>query len=62
MTLLERDECATEEGELAHPAAPSIFTEACNNETYMEVSLLNLRFASLLNWGTPPFELWFSIS
>ncbi|XP_066492651.1 R3H domain-containing protein 4 [Tiliqua scincoides] len=37
MTLLERDECATEEGELAHPAAPSIFTEACNNETYMEI-------------------------
>lgn len=37
MTLLERDECATEEGELAHPASPSIFTEACNNETYMKI-------------------------
>lgn len=38
MTLLERDECGSEEGELAHAAAPSIFTEACNNETYVEVS------------------------
>uniref|UniRef100_K7F9D9 R3H domain containing 4 n=1 Tax=Pelodiscus sinensis TaxID=13735 RepID=K7F9D9_PELSI len=28
MTLLERDECGNDEGELAHPAAPSIFTEA----------------------------------
>ncbi|XP_075758743.1 R3H domain-containing protein 4 isoform X2 [Pelodiscus sinensis] len=37
MTLLERDECGNDEGELAHPAAPSIFTEACNNETYMEI-------------------------
>ncbi|KAK2542269.1 hypothetical protein Q9233_000361 [Columba guinea] len=37
MTLLERDECGSEEGELAHAAAPSIFTEACNNETYVEI-------------------------
>ncbi|XP_025052212.1 R3H domain-containing protein 4 isoform X3 [Alligator sinensis] len=37
MTLLERDECGTDEGDLAYPAAPSIFTEACNNETYMEI-------------------------
>lgn len=37
MTLLERDECGTDEGDLAYPATPSIFTEACNNETYMEV-------------------------
>ncbi|NWQ82203.1 R3HD4 protein, partial [Columbina picui] len=37
MTLLERDECGSEEGELAHAATPSIFTEACNNETYVEI-------------------------
>ncbi|XP_010019344.1 PREDICTED: R3H domain-containing protein 4, partial [Nestor notabilis] len=37
MTLLERDGCGSEEGELVHSAAPSIFTEACNNETYVEI-------------------------
>ncbi|KGL78757.1 R3H domain-containing protein 4, partial [Tinamus guttatus] len=37
MTLLERDECGNDEGELDHSAAPSIFSEACNNETYVEV-------------------------
>ncbi|XP_063003328.1 R3H domain-containing protein 4 [Elgaria multicarinata webbii] len=37
MTLLERDECTTEEGELAHPATPSIFTQACSNETYVKI-------------------------
>ncbi|NXF11973.1 R3HD4 protein, partial [Smithornis capensis] len=37
MTLLERDDCGSEEGELTHSAPPSIFTEACNNETYVEI-------------------------
>ncbi|XP_030322173.1 R3H domain-containing protein 4 [Calypte anna] len=37
MTLLERDECGSDEGELAPSAPPSIFTEACNNETYVEI-------------------------
>ncbi|KFV61657.1 R3H domain-containing protein 4, partial [Dryobates pubescens] len=37
MTLLERDECGSEEGELTHSATPSIFTEACSNETYVEI-------------------------
>lgn len=37
MTLLERDECGSDEAELAHAATPSIFAEACNNETYVEV-------------------------
>ncbi|KAM4658378.1 R3H domain-containing protein 4 isoform 3-T3 [Amazona ochrocephala] len=37
MTLLERDGCGSEEGELVYSAAPSIFTEACNNETYVEI-------------------------
>lgn len=37
MTLLERDDCTSEEGDLAHPAPPSIFTEACSNETYMKI-------------------------
>ncbi|XP_050789905.1 R3H domain-containing protein 4 isoform X3 [Gopherus flavomarginatus] len=37
MTLLERDECGNDDGELTHSAAPSIFTEACNNEMYMEI-------------------------
>uniref|UniRef100_A0A8B9SVE2 R3H domain containing 4 n=1 Tax=Anas platyrhynchos TaxID=8839 RepID=A0A8B9SVE2_ANAPL len=37
MTLLERDECGSEEPELAHAATPSIFAEACNNETYVEI-------------------------
>uniref|UniRef100_K7F9D5 R3H domain containing 4 n=1 Tax=Pelodiscus sinensis TaxID=13735 RepID=K7F9D5_PELSI len=34
MTLLERDECGNDEGELAHPAAPSIFTEAGDSGTF----------------------------
>uniref|UniRef100_A0A8C9FDR8 R3H domain containing 4 n=1 Tax=Pavo cristatus TaxID=9049 RepID=A0A8C9FDR8_PAVCR len=37
MTLLERDECGSGEAELTHSATPSIFTEACNNETYVEI-------------------------
>ncbi|KFU92774.1 R3H domain-containing protein 4, partial [Chaetura pelagica] len=37
MTLLERDECGSDEGELDRSAPPSIFTEACNNETYVEI-------------------------
>ncbi|XP_057263431.1 R3H domain-containing protein 4 isoform X2 [Pezoporus wallicus] len=37
MTLLEQDGCGSEEGEPIHSAAPSIFTEACNNETYVEI-------------------------
>lgn len=37
MTLLEQDDCGSDEGELTHSATPSIFTEACNNETYVEV-------------------------
>ncbi|XP_064493715.1 R3H domain-containing protein 4 [Pseudopipra pipra] len=37
MTLLERDDCGSDEGELDHSATPSIFTEACNNETYVEI-------------------------
>uniref|UniRef100_A0A8C4U717 Mediator complex subunit 16 n=1 Tax=Falco tinnunculus TaxID=100819 RepID=A0A8C4U717_FALTI len=37
MTLLERDECGSDDGELTHSATPSIFTEACNNETYVEI-------------------------
>ncbi|XP_060131208.1 R3H domain-containing protein 4-like, partial [Zootoca vivipara] len=37
MTLLEQDECTGEDGEVTHPASPSIFTEACNNETYIKI-------------------------
>ncbi|XP_018425977.1 PREDICTED: R3H domain-containing protein 4 [Nanorana parkeri] len=37
MTLLEKDECVTEEGETCNYSPPSIFTEACNNETYIEI-------------------------
>ncbi|KAL7992894.1 hypothetical protein Chor_017150 [Crotalus horridus] len=37
MTLLERDDCTSEDGDLNHPAPPSIFTEACSNETYMKI-------------------------
>uniref|UniRef100_A0A8D2QEA3 R3H domain containing 4 n=1 Tax=Zonotrichia albicollis TaxID=44394 RepID=A0A8D2QEA3_ZONAL len=37
MTLLEQDDCGSDEGELSHSATPSIFTEACNNETYVEI-------------------------
>ncbi|KAM9330092.1 R3H domain-containing protein 4 [Gastrophryne carolinensis] len=36
MSLLEKDECVTEEGEIC-PCSPSIFTEACNNATYIEI-------------------------
>ncbi|NXY92723.1 R3HD4 protein, partial [Alcedo cyanopectus] len=37
MTLLERDDCGSDDSELAPSATPSIFTEACNNETYVEI-------------------------
>ncbi|XP_054837754.1 R3H domain-containing protein 4 isoform X1 [Eublepharis macularius] len=37
MTLLEHDDYVPEDGELDHSAAPSIFSEACNNESYMEI-------------------------
>ncbi|XP_018099103.1 R3H domain-containing protein 4 isoform X2 [Xenopus laevis] len=38
MTLLEREEYTSEEGENnCSRASPSIFSEACNNETYVEI-------------------------
>ncbi|KAM7141523.1 R3H domain-containing protein 4 isoform 3-T3 [Molossus nigricans] len=39
LTLLETDggTLGPEDGDLAPPAAPGIFAEACNNETYVEV-------------------------
>ncbi|NXO02372.1 R3HD4 protein, partial [Rhinopomastus cyanomelas] len=37
LTLLEREECASDEAEPVHAAPPSIFTQACNDETYVEV-------------------------
>ncbi|XP_077331775.1 R3H domain-containing protein 4 isoform X2 [Lithobates pipiens] len=37
MTLLDKDECVTEEYETCPCSSPSIFTEACNNETYIEI-------------------------
>ncbi|XP_072260885.1 R3H domain-containing protein 4 isoform X1 [Pyxicephalus adspersus] len=37
MTLLEKDECVTEEGETFPCSPPSIFAEACNNEAYIEI-------------------------
>lgn len=46
MTLLEQDDCGSDEGELTHSATPSIFTEACNNETYVEVG-------TATRWGGP---------
>lgn len=51
MTLLERDECGSDEGELAHSATPSIFTEACNNETYVEVGATSCLLGA--HWGGP---------
>ncbi|KAJ7308291.1 hypothetical protein JRQ81_008821 [Phrynocephalus forsythii] len=37
MTLLEQEGYAGDEGDPGHPAAPSIFSEACNNKTYMRI-------------------------
>ncbi|KAE8631812.1 hypothetical protein XENTR_v10001312 [Xenopus tropicalis] len=37
MTLLEREEYTSEEVENCSCASPSIFSEACNNETYVEI-------------------------
>ncbi|XP_077187781.1 R3H domain-containing protein 4 isoform X2 [Paroedura picta] len=37
MTLLEQDDYGSEDGEPAPSAAPSIFSEACNNESYMRI-------------------------
>lgn len=41
LTLLETDggTAGLDDGDLAPPAAPGIFAEACSNETYMEVGL-----------------------
>lgn len=41
LTLLEThgDTLGPEDGDLAPPAAPGIFAEACSNETYVEVGL-----------------------
>ncbi|NWR78470.1 R3HD4 protein, partial [Centropus unirufus] len=46
MTLLERDECGNDEGEFVHSATPSIFSEACNNESYVENCPVGTRDAS----------------
>ncbi|XP_075062086.1 R3H domain-containing protein 4 isoform X1 [Mixophyes fleayi] len=37
LSLLERDECVSEDGETYLCSSPSIFTEACNNESYIEI-------------------------
>ncbi|XP_072516708.1 R3H domain-containing protein 4 [Salminus brasiliensis] len=34
--LLEQDECSKDEGEASETASPSVFTEACTNENYVE--------------------------
>ncbi|TNN28943.1 R3H domain-containing protein 4 [Liparis tanakae] len=40
--LLEKDECSKDDLEVcSNPAIPSIFTEACTNVNYIEVSLLS---------------------
>lgn len=41
LTLLETDggTAGLDDGDLAPPAAPGIFAEACSNETYVEVRL-----------------------
>lgn len=37
--LLEKDECSKDDLEVgSNPAIPSIFTEACTNENYIEVN------------------------
>ncbi|XP_069818494.1 R3H domain-containing protein 4 isoform X2 [Dendropsophus ebraccatus] len=36
-SLLERDECVTDEVDSCICASPSIFAEACNNEVYIEI-------------------------
>lgn len=50
LTLLETDggTPGLEDGDLAPPAAPSIFAEACSNETYVEVG------PCILPWVPPP--------
>ncbi|XP_043391944.1 R3H domain-containing protein 4 isoform X5 [Chelonia mydas] len=58
MTLLERDECGNDDGELTHSAAPSIFTEACNNETYMEGTLECLEEELLAFFSVTPHSVY----
>ncbi|KAM6040025.1 R3H domain-containing protein 4 isoform 2-T2 [Theristicus caerulescens] len=58
MTLLERDECGSDEGELAHSATPSIFTEACNNETYVEGTLEGLEEELLAFFSVTPHSVY----
>lgn len=64
LTLLETDggTLGAEDGDLAPPAAPGIFAEACNNETYVEVRPL----PPLLAPSAPAtlasaFLFWFSV-
>lgn len=61
LTLLETDggTLGPEDGDLAPPAAPGIFAEACNNETYVEVGLPTLSLApSALATLASPFLFW----
>ncbi|XP_075193993.1 R3H domain-containing protein 4 isoform X3 [Anomaloglossus baeobatrachus] len=37
LSLLERDECVSDEVDSCIRASPSIFAEACNNEVYIEI-------------------------
>lgn len=58
LTLLETDggTPGLEDGDLAPPAAPGIFAEACSNETYVEVGLSALS-SSLCSGHAGPFLL-----
>ncbi|XP_038632293.1 R3H domain-containing protein 4 isoform X1 [Scyliorhinus canicula] len=37
MNLVEKDDCTKDEGDQTDPASPTIFTEACSNDDYIEV-------------------------
>lgn len=62
LTLLKTDgdTLGPEDGDLAPPAAPGIFAEACSNETYVEVGLPTLSLTPsapatvFLFWLPPP--------
>ncbi|XP_069818493.1 R3H domain-containing protein 4 isoform X1 [Dendropsophus ebraccatus] len=58
-SLLERDECVTDEVDSCICASPSIFAEACNNEVYIEMDFWGLSwFVNVDRESTGCWKIW----
>ncbi|KAI4904214.1 hypothetical protein NFI96_009328 [Prochilodus magdalenae] len=56
--LLERDECSKDEAEACETASPTVFTEACTNENYVEGTLELLETDLLTFFGATPHSIY----